>query len=372
VTALPSLWLDRALAVVSGAVMMVFALAYVTQPPVPDDRLAGLTLAGVVVAHAVLAVRSTHPRIAVVVAALGGATAAAAGFEAPVVALPFALYSLVVTAVDVWWPLGLTAGAVGLLTVARLVGTRSDVGGNLAVRDAAIVLAAVAVGAWARAHRRAGRQAVELEAAVRIAEQRLALSRELHDLAAGALTATAVQAGTAAHLSATAPDTARVMIAEVAEQSRAAMARLRSLAAALRSGDLPSPHPVAPTVDALVELYGRAGLAVHGSWVSAAGEQRAPVTVRLVVQEALTNVLRHAGSVDVDLSVEEVDGAWRVRVGNPVREPARHLDSADHRGGLGLVGLGERVTALGGTLTYGRRDGRFELTAVVPMAGAAR
>jgi hypothetical protein len=78
-------------------------------------------------------------------------------------------------------------------------------GGDLAVRDGALVLAALAPGAWARAHRRAGRQAVELDAAVRIAEQRLALSRELHELAAGALTAAAVQAGTAAHLSATAP-----------------------------------------------------------------------------------------------------------------------------------------------------------------------
>jgi len=369
VTGQASLWLDRALAVVSGAVMLVFALAYVTQPPVPGDVAAALTLAGVVVAHAVLAVRSTHPRVAVVVAAVGGAVAATCGFEAPVVALPFALYSLAVTSVDVWWPVGLAAGAVALITIARLVGTRGDGGGNLAVRDAAIVLAAMAVGAWARAHRRAGRQAVELEAAVRIAEERLALSRELHDLAAGALTATAVQAGAAAHLSATAPETARAMIAEVAEQSRAAMSRLRSIAAALRAGDLPSPHPVAPTVDALVELYRRAGLVVHGSWVSAAGDQPGPVAVRLVVQEALTNVLRHVGTVDVDLSVAEADGAWRVRVANPVREAGA---VADHRGGLGLVGLRERVTAVGGTLAYGRRDGRFELTAVVPMAGAAR
>jgi signal transduction histidine kinase len=369
VTALASLWLDRALAVVSGAVMVLLALAYVTQPPVPGDGAAAATVAGVVAAHAALAVRSTHPRLAVVVAAVGGAVAAGCGFEAPVVALPFALYSLAVTSVDVAWPLWSTVGSIGLLTIARLVGTGGDGGANLALRDAALVLAAVAVGAWARAHRRAGRQAVELEAARRIAAERLALSRELHDLAAGALTATAVQAGAAAHLSTTAPETAQAMIAEVAEQSRAAMARLRSLAAALRSGDLPSPHPVAPTVDGLVELYRRAGLGVRGSWVSAAGDEPGPVAVRLVVQEALTNVLRHAGPVDVELAVDEVDGAWRVRVDNPVRERAA---VAEHRGGLGLVGLGERVTAVGGTLEYGRRGDRFEVMAVVPMTGTGR
>jgi signal transduction histidine kinase len=233
------------------------------------------------------------------------------------------------------------------------------------VRDGALVLAALALGAWARAHRRAGRQAVELDAAVRIAEQRLALSRELHELAAGALTAAAVQAGTAAHLSATAPDAARAMIADVAEQSRTAMSQLRTLAAALRSGDLPAPQPVAETVDGLVDLYTRAGLSVHGEWVSAAGPQPAAVAVRLVVQEALTNALRHAPSVSVDLSVTEQDGAWAVRVSNPA-PPHADPGQAGRRSGLGLVGLRERVTATGGTLAYGHEGDRFELTAVVP------
>ena len=160
------------------------------------------------------------------------------------------------------------------------------------------------------------------------------------------------------------------MIADVAEQSRAAMARLRSMAAALRSGDLPAPRPVAETVDGLVGLYTRAGLAVHGSWASAAGSSVDAVTVRLVVQEALTNVLRHAGSVDVDLSVTESDGAWMVRVGNPA---PRHevAGEGEHRGGLGLMGLRERVAAVGGTLTYGLAAGRFELTAVVPGGSGA-
>lgn len=359
-------WPDRILAAVSGLVMVLFGLAFATQPPVPSDLAAGLTLGGLVVAHGALAVRSTHPPIAVAVATVGGVAAAGAGFAAPVVALPLALYSAAVLAADRHWPVWSAAGAAVLLTVARLVGTRGDDGPDLALRDVALLAAALAVGAWARAQRRAGRQAVELEAAMRSAEQRLALSRELHELAAGALTATAVQAGTAAHLSTTAPEAARAMIAEVADQSRAAMARLRTMAAALRSGDLPTPRPVADSVDDLVDLYRRAGLTVHGSWVSAAGSDPGAVTVRLVVQEALTNVLRHAGPVTAELSVTKQDGAWAVRVSNPA--PAQQ-DS--QRGGLGLVGLRERVTAAGGTLTYGREGDRFELAALVP-GGLAR
>lgn len=362
-------WPDRLLAAVSGVVMVFFALASVTQPPVPSDLAAALTLVGLVAAHGVLAVRSTHPPIAVAVSAVGCAVAAGCGFEAPVVALPLALYSAAVVATERSWPVWSAVGAAGLVTVARFIGSRGD-GGNLALRDAALVLAALALGAWARAHRRAGRQAVELESAVRIAEQRLALSRELHDLAAGALTAAAVQAGAAAHLSATAPETAREMVAEVAEQSRAAMSRLRTMAAALRAGDLPAPQPVAETVDGLVDLYRRAGLAVHGSWAPAAGEQPAAVLVRLVVQEALTNVLSHAGSVDVDLSVTEQAGAWEVWISNAAGNRAG-AGEGGHRGGLGLMGLRERVAAAGGTLTYGHVEDRFEVRATIPAVVSA-
>ena len=371
VARLVSAWPDRILAATSGAIMVFFALAFVTQPPVPGDAAAAVTLAGLVAAHGVLAVRSSRPRVAVAVAAVGCAAAAAAGFAAPVVALPLALYSYAVTASGLGWVAVAALGSGALVTAAHVTGVRGETAGDLALRDAALVLAAVALGLWARAHRRAGRQAVELEAAVRIAEQRLALSRELHDLAAGALTATAVQAGTAAHLSTTAPDVARTMIVDVAEQSRAAMSRLRTMAAALRSGDLPAPRPVAETVDGLVDLYTRAGLAVRGSWVGVGGEQAPAIAVRLVVQEALTNALRYGGSVEVDLSIDERDGAWVCNVSNAV--PARNgADEAGHRGGLGLVGLRERVTATGGTLTYGHRGDRFELAALVPTGRTTR
>lgn len=293
-------WPDRILAAVSGVVMLFFALAFVTQPPVPGDLVAALTLIGLAGAHAALAVRGTHPPVAVAVSALGCAVAAACGFEAPVVALPLALYSAAVLAVDLRWPVWSAVGAVALFTVARLTGTRGDDG-------------------WRPrgARRRAG----------------------VGRAGAGCMGAGAPAGWTAGGRARRGGADRRATPGALPRAARAGRRRAHRGGGAGRDGGPPECHRTGP--------------------------QPAAVAVRLVVQEALTNALRHAPSVSVDLSVTEQDGAWAVRVSNPA-PPHADPGQAGRRSGLGLVGLRERVTATGGTLAYGHEGDRFELTAVVP------
>jgi signal transduction histidine kinase len=363
---------DGLVAGASGFVMVIVALAYVTQAPQPSDTSAATTLGAVVVAQALLAFRSTRPRMVVAVAAIAAAVAAGTGFTVPVVALPLAVYSLVATTNAAWMSVVAIAGSGALLAVGHAMG--SDDAGDLWVRDVALVVGAVAVGAWAQAHRRAGQRLAEADVARREAAHRLMVARELHELAAGTLTAVAVQAGAAAHLGEHRPAAARAMMGDVAAESRVAMAHLRSVAAALRAGEVSVPRPAATSVDALVSLYRRAGLDVRGSWDVGQGDgdgegaedEDGTVLVRLVVQEALTNVLRHAGRVAVDLSVCQRAGATVVEVTNPLPEPPPRGGGGPAGSGFGLVGLGERVEQAGGALEFGPDGGSFRVRAMLP------
>jgi signal transduction histidine kinase len=361
---------DGLVAGASGFVMVIVALADVTQAPQPSDTSAAITLGAVVVAHALLAFRSTRPRMVMAVAAIAAAVAAGTGFTVPVVALPLAIYSLVATTNAAWMSVVAIAGSGALLAVGHAVG--SDDAGDLWVRDVALVVGAVAVGAWAQAHRRAGQRLAEADVARREAAHRLMVARELHELASGTLTAVAVQAGAAAHVGEHRPAAARAMMGDVAAESRVAMAHLRSVAAALRAGEVSVPRPAATSVDALVSLYRRAGLDVRGSWKirhgdgEGAEDEDGTVLVRLVVQEALTNILRHAGRVAVDLSVCQQAGATVVEVTNPLPEPPPRGGGGRAGSGFGLVGLGERVEQAGGALEYGPDGGSFRVRAMLP------
>lgn len=406
---------DGLVAGLSGLAMAVVVAAWVTQPPQPSDVSAATATGALVVGWAALAFRSTWPRAVVAVTAAAAAAAAGAGLTVSFVALPLAVYSLASTS-PAWVSVVAIGGSGTLLAVGHAVG--SDDAGDLWARDVALVLAAVGFGAWAQAHRRAGRRLAEAEVARREAANRLALARELHDLAAGTLTAVAVQAGAAAHLGERHPEAAGRMMGDVAAESRAAMAHLRRVAAALRAGEVPAPQPAAPSVDALVALYRRAGLDVRGSWDpgfgagAGAGDAGHPdregdvdaggaghvdgggaggevgggggdvdradeggsghegggsgVLVRLVLQEALTNVLRHAGRVTVDLWVRHEPGSTVVEVTNPLAgggAPGARPGDGD---GSGLLGLRERVELAGGTLEYGPEGASFRVRATLP------
>ncbi|MEI7033853.1 sensor histidine kinase [Streptomyces pratensis] len=228
----------------------------------------------------------------------------------------------------------------------------------------------------------------EEEARRRVAEERLRIARDLHDVVAHHIALVNVQAGVAAHVMDRRPDQAKEALAHVREASRSALNELRVTVGLLRQqGDPEAPTEPAPGLAVLAELldtFRNAGLPVE---VACAAEgTRLPAAVDLaayrVVQEALTNVRKHAGpGARAEVSVVRVGATVEITVlddgrGAPARRPAsgaasRAEDGRDS-GGHGLVGMRERVTALGGALTAGPRyGGGFRVHAILPVEARA-
>ncbi|MFI8432472.1 sensor histidine kinase [Streptomyces sp. NPDC079020] len=218
----------------------------------------------------------------------------------------------------------------------------------------------------------------EEEARRRVAEERLRIARDLHDVVAHHIALVNVQAGVAAHVMDRRPDQAKEALAHVRDASRSALNELRATVGLLRqSGDPEAPTEPAPglaVLGGLVDTFRNAGLPVEVA--CADSEPPLPAAVDLaayrVIQEALTNVRKHAGSgARAEVSVIRVGVTAEVTVldngrGGDARPAAEDEDR--HGGGHGLVGMRERVTALGGTLTAGPRyGGGFRVHAILPV-----
>ncbi|MDR7276408.1 sensor histidine kinase [Catenuloplanes atrovinosus] len=214
------------------------------------------------------------------------------------------------------------------------------------------------------------RAAVERRAAER---ERLLLARELHDILNHAVTAMVLDADATAETGD--PAEWRAALERVAGTGRQSLAELRRLLGVLRTApDLPGYHPLAvlpglDDVDALVAVDREGGPRVrlerHGTVrpVDASVGQ----AVYRVVQESLTNVARHAGPVEVAVSLTYAAEALTVRVVNAraTRPPSKA------GGGLGLIGMRERVELVGGALSARPADGGFAVTATFPLRSPA-
>jgi signal transduction histidine kinase len=211
----------------------------------------------------------------------------------------------------------------------------------------------------------------EEEARRRVAEERLRIARDLHDVVAHHIALVNVQAGVAAHVMDKRPDQAKEALAHVREASRSALNELRATVGLLRqSGDPEAPTEPAPGLDRLDELVGTfraAGLQVE---VARADEDTdLPAAVDLaayrVIQEALTNVQKHGGQgAKAEVSVVRVGPSIEISVLDDGAGDAAPADS----GGHGLLGMRERVTAVRGTLTTGPRyGGGFRVHAILPV-----
>ncbi|MDR7274424.1 signal transduction histidine kinase [Catenuloplanes atrovinosus] len=239
-----------------------------------------------------------------------------------------------------------------------------------------------AVGHWSyRSRRRAVLAERQRLAAAReaVAAERLRVARELHDIISHAVTVMVLQAGGAHRLLRRDPDRAEEALAHVRDAGAQAMNELRRMLVVLRrtqpAEEETTPGPVTEPVDAdrLEELLAgmrRAGLPVRlETW----GEPR-PVdpsialTAFRVVQEALTNVSRHAG-LGADTTVR-LDWSHNLRI--QVRNGPGSAPPDGHAGtGHGLVGLRERVEVAGGDLIAGRTaEGGFEVVAMLPTPAA--
>nr|WP_307071636.1 MULTISPECIES: histidine kinase [unclassified Streptomyces] len=212
----------------------------------------------------------------------------------------------------------------------------------------------------------------EEEARRRVAEERLRIARDLHDVVAHHIALVNVQAGVAAHVMDKRPDQAKEALAHVREASRSALNELRATVGLLRqSGDPEAPTEPAPglaRLDELADTFRHAGLPVqvaradHGTILPAAVD----LAAYRVIQEALTNVQKHAGDgAKAEVSVVRVGPHVEITV---LDDGAGGDDGPEDGGGHGLLGMRERVTALAGTLTAGPRyGGGFRVHAILPL-----
>jgi signal transduction histidine kinase len=215
----------------------------------------------------------------------------------------------------------------------------------------------------------------EREAARRVEQERLRIARELHDVMAHTISVITVQAGVAADVLVDAPGKAREALATIRAASREAMGELRATVGVLRGGDgrrAPlAPAPGLGQLEGLMEAARRGGVRAE---TVVAGEPRplppaVDLTAYRIVQEALTNVVRHAGATTATVTIGYRPDAVVLEVCDDGRGAAETAEAEP--GGYGLVGMAERVAAIDGRLEAGPRPaGGFRVRALLPLERA--
>jgi signal transduction histidine kinase len=282
--------------------------------------------------------------------------------------------------------LGVLAATLALLPVVAL--TNSNVSDSEWLTDT-VIGSAVCVGVWAlgayvqtrrrylqELRDRAADLEREREQLARIAEheERASIARELHDIVAHSVSVMLVGVRGARDVLRSAPDVADETLARVETSGEQSLGELRRILAVLRApeeGAQARPQPSLAQLEELVAEYRDAGLPVR---LTVAGEPRplpsgVELSVYRIVQEALTNVLKHSrpSEVEVTLSFRGADG-----LEVEVIDDGRAASDGGEATGHGLVGMRERVALLGGELEAGRRvGGGFRVAARLPVGGDA-
>jgi signal transduction histidine kinase len=204
-----------------------------------------------------------------------------------------------------------------------------------------------------------------------LAEERARIARELHDLVAHNVSVMVVQAGVERHALPESQASTRETLTAIEEAGRQALVEARRLLGVLRhNGDREAlePQPTIGQVGFLVEQITRAGLPV--TLTVEGDETTLPAGVDLcayrIVQEALTNALKHAGPAHADVLLRYSPSGLDVEVRDDGRGAAQQNGDG---GGHGLIGMRERVALYGGELRTGPREsGGFEVRAHLPLA----
>jgi signal transduction histidine kinase len=262
---------------------------------------------------------------------------------------------------------------------------------SIVIRNTALVLLAIAAAEVIRSRRVSEQRLVETaeqETLRRVGEERLRIAREIHDVVAHAMTAINVQAGVAAHLLERDPRQAYGALRNIKHTSGAALTDLRSTLDVLRDPSAAAPLGPPAGLGDIADLTGglrSAGVDLTLDIDSAADVPAAVQSVAYrIVQEALTNVARHAQATSTTVSVRRIPGAITVDViddgaAAPVPGGAGGAGGVggSETAGNGIRGMRERAAALGGTLEAGRRDGGgwgvhawLPMTAPAPNGGA--
>jgi signal transduction histidine kinase len=197
-------------------------------------------------------------------------------------------------------------------------------------------------------------------------DERLLVAQEVHDIVGHGLAAIKMQADVALHLLAKKPEQAEQALEAISRTSSEALEELRSTLAVVRRTESRSPTPTLARLPDLRQRMAEAGVVVD--LVTVGPERTLPTVVDLtayrIVQESLTNVLRHSGAAEASVVLRYEEEKLDVTVVNPVNGPS------DTGSGLGIPGMRHRVIALAGQFAAGPTgDGRFEVHASLPTGG---
>ncbi|MFD3661320.1 sensor histidine kinase [Streptomyces sp. NPDC058659] len=204
-----------------------------------------------------------------------------------------------------------------------------------------------------------------------VLEERTTIARELHDVVAHHMSVVAIQAEAAPYRVENPPPELEQAFLTIRENAVAALTELRRILGVVRAEDYEAPDAPQPTLgdlDSLVRNVTEAGLVVEKTVTGAVRElpQGVELSAYRIVQEALSNVLRHAPGAAAKVEVSYVLGGLGLRVANG---PARGLVKPSPGAGHGITGMRERVTMLGGEMTAEvTADGGYEVAAFIPVS----
>jgi signal transduction histidine kinase len=223
------------------------------------------------------------------------------------------------------------------------------------------------------------RAELEKQTAARaLAEERLRIAQELHDVVAHSMSVIAVQAGVGAHVLNDRPDQARTALDAISATSRGTLAEMRRLLGVLRNEDGTRAHAPAPGLADLPQLVDDVRAAGVPAELHVEGQTESvhpgvELSAFRVVQEALTNVIKHAGApTRVDVTVRHLPGSLALEVTDDGRGLAANARNGAAKpgtegAGCGLVGMRERVELWGGELSVGPAPGGgYQVKALLP------
>ncbi len=209
-----------------------------------------------------------------------------------------------------------------------------------------------------------------VEAQRAVIEERSRIAREMHDVVAHSLSVMVVQAVAAERLAPKEPEAAVASMSSVAEIGRAALGEMRRIFDIFEHEAGPvdfAPQPTLTDLDAIIETFRTAGMdvTVHRIGTTPALDAGTELAIVRIVQESLTNVLKHADGADAVVTLSFAD---HVTVEVTDGGTAQLHSTTTNSGGRGLIGMRERVDALGGTITARHFAGRgFTVRVVLPI-----
>jgi len=372
---------DVALAV---GVFAVIAVAIAADLGTSQDRSASVVAFLIAAGLGLLMLaRRQAPVLVLVATAVGLLAYYTAGYPPVGLALPVAaaLFSAA-EAARLWWSVGVGAALLLVSFVARAA-QGQDVAyllGYELVITVALMAAAIALGyavAAGRARRAAERRRLELVrdeqrrlAAARLQDQRVQIARELHDVLAHTATVISVHADVADEALDDDPAAARTSVQAIRSASHNALRQLRDTVKVLREQERPETHlPERGLAElpALVADMIESGLEVdlREPELPATPGSAVDTAAYRIVQESLTNVLRHSRATRASVTITCQDDVLDVTVHDP--GPADVNGSAQRSGGHGLGGIRERVRSFGGGVDIGPDDGGFTVRASLPL-----